>query len=85
MMHARYAFHCDADSAFKQQRLASWQLVLTPKWVIGLLVLVAVLFIPIGAGIVAASRSYKEYKVGLTCSAALLLPVAAAVLACNVH
>lgn len=39
------------NTAFRQQRLKSWQPVLTPKIVIPFLLLLAVIFIPIGIGI----------------------------------
>ncbi|KAG0691384.1 hypothetical protein C6P40_000001 [Pichia californica] len=48
------------NTAFRQQRLKSWQPVLTARVVIPLLLLVAVIFIPIGIGIF-----YTTYSVQL--------------------
>jgi hypothetical protein len=48
------------NTAFRQQRLKSWQPVLTARVVIPLLLLVAIIFIPIGIGIFLAT-----YKVEL--------------------
>jgi len=45
------------DTPFKQQKLASWQPILTPFSVILTFVIIAVIFIPIGAGILASSNS----------------------------
>lgn len=39
------------NTAFRQQRLKSWQPVLTAKVVLPLLLVVAVIFLPIGIGI----------------------------------
>jgi hypothetical protein len=46
-----------ADSPFFQQRLKAWQPILTPKWVIISFCVVALVFIPIGFVLVAASDS----------------------------
>lgn len=46
------------NTAFRQQRLKSWQPVLTARVVIPLLLVVAVIFIPIGIGIV-----FSTYRV----------------------
>jgi len=48
------------DSAWKQQRLAAWQPLLTPRWVIGIFSTIAVVFIPLGIGIVVSSNKIVE-------------------------
>jgi len=50
------------DADWKQQRLKAWQPLLTPPWVIGTFVAVAIIFIPIGIGIVVSSNNVVEYK-----------------------
>ena len=51
------------DTAFKQQRLKAWQPILTPKTVLPSLLLIGILFAPIGgllvwgSGLVRRSRS----------------------------
>lgn len=37
-----------ADTAFKQQRMAAVQIIVTPAWVVGLFMTVGVLFVPLG-------------------------------------
>eukprot|EP00611_Tribonema_gayanum_P010950 TRINITY_DN2106_c0_g1_i2.p1 TRINITY_DN2106_c0_g1~~TRINITY_DN2106_c0_g1_i2.p1 ORF type:complete len:371 (-),score=98.45 TRINITY_DN2106_c0_g1_i2:131-1243(-) len=51
------------NSAYKQQRIRAWQLILRERWVIGAFMLFGVLFLGTGAGIFAASTTAKEYKV----------------------
>lgn len=51
------------DSAFKQQRLKAWQPILTPPAVIGTLGAIAVLFIAIGAAVLASSSAVVEVSV----------------------
>lgn len=50
------------DSDFKQQRLPACQPLLTPPWVIGTFIAVAIVFIPIGAVIIAASNNVIEVR-----------------------
>ena len=50
------------DNAFQQQRLKAWQPLLTPKWVIGTFLLIALIFIPIGIIILNVSNSIVEYE-----------------------
>ena len=52
-----------SNSAFKQQKLPAWQPILTPKWVIGTFLTVAVVFVAIGALILSASNMVKEVTV----------------------
>eukprot|EP01062_Namystynia_karyoxenos_P076355 TRINITY_DN7476_c0_g1_i1.p1 TRINITY_DN7476_c0_g1~~TRINITY_DN7476_c0_g1_i1.p1 ORF type:complete len:543 (+),score=142.79 TRINITY_DN7476_c0_g1_i1:99-1631(+) len=52
-----------ADTDFKQQRLPTWQPLLTPHWVISCFVLIAAVFIPIGALVLIASGENIEVKV----------------------
>eukprot|EP01001_Neometanema_parovale_P006218 NODE_2592_length_1384_cov_138.449643_g2464_i0.p1 GENE.NODE_2592_length_1384_cov_138.449643_g2464_i0~~NODE_2592_length_1384_cov_138.449643_g2464_i0.p1 ORF type:complete len:390 (-),score=99.64 NODE_2592_length_1384_cov_138.449643_g2464_i0:213-1331(-) len=51
-----------ADTPFKQQRLPAWQPILSPPWVICCFFLVAAVFIPIGALVIAASGKVVEYE-----------------------
>jgi hypothetical protein len=48
------------DSAWKQQRLSAWQPLLTPRWVIGIFSMIAIVFIPLGIGIVVSSNQIVE-------------------------
>ena len=48
-----------ADSPFFQQRLKAWQPILTPRWVIISFLIVAVVFLPIGFILRAASDSVR--------------------------
>lgn len=52
-----------ADTPFKQQRLPAWQPILSPPWVICCFVLVAAVFIPIGALVLVASGKVVEYEI----------------------
>ncbi|ORX43280.1 transcription regulator [Piromyces finnis] len=49
-----------ADTAFKQQRLKSWQPLLTPKNVIPIFFIIGVIFLPIGIALYVSSESVKE-------------------------
>jgi len=51
------------DSDFQQQRLKAWQPLLTPKWVIGTFFVVAVIFLPVGIGILVTSNMVVEQTV----------------------
>jgi len=51
------------DTAFKQQRIPSWQPILTPKVVIFFFIVVGIVFIPIGALLKSKSDKVVEYKV----------------------
>jgi len=51
------------DTDFKQQRLKAWQPILTPKWVIGTFVVLALIFIPIGIAVLAASMGVQQVTV----------------------
>ena len=46
------------NTAFRQQRLKAWQPILTPKSVIPLLILIAIIFTPLGIAII-----YTTYNV----------------------
>eukprot|EP00823_Brevimastigomonas_motovehiculus_P002847 TRINITY_DN1686_c0_g1_i1.p1 TRINITY_DN1686_c0_g1~~TRINITY_DN1686_c0_g1_i1.p1 ORF type:complete len:340 (+),score=63.63 TRINITY_DN1686_c0_g1_i1:50-1021(+) len=50
------------DTAFKQQRLRAWQPLLTPPWVIGTFIVLAIVFIPLGVVILSASNSVVELE-----------------------
>lgn len=50
------------DSPLKQQRLPAWQPILTPNWVISCFFILTVVFIPIGAAILLASKSVVEVR-----------------------
>jgi len=49
-----------ADTAFKQQRLKSWQPLLTPKNVIPIFFIIGIIFLPIGIALYVSSESVKE-------------------------
>lgn len=49
-----------ANTAFKQQRLKSWQPLLTPKAVLPLFFLLGLIFLPIGIGFYIASKQVNE-------------------------
>lgn len=49
------------DNNFQQQRLKSWQPLLTPSWVILTFFIIGVAFIPIGVGIILAANSVTAY------------------------
>lgn len=49
-----------ADTAFKQQKLKSWQPILTPKKVIPIFFVIGILFLPIGIGLFLTSESINE-------------------------
>jgi hypothetical protein len=51
------------DSAFKQQRLPSWQPVLTPFRIIVVFVAIGIIFIPIGTSLRAMNNNLEEVKV----------------------
>lgn len=51
------------NTAFRQQRLKSWQPVLTAGVVIPLLLLVAIIFIPIGIGILLATYKVEQVQI----------------------
>lgn len=51
------------DTAFKQQRLPAWQPVMSPPYVIGCFMTVALIFIPLGAGIIVTSDQVQELSV----------------------
>jgi len=54
------------NTAFKQQRLPAWQPILSPKTVVPLFMVVAVIFIPLGAVCFVASQSIKEIQLEYT-------------------
>ena len=45
---------------FRQQRMDSWQPIMTPFKIISILVIVAILFIPAGCGIFEASEAVRS-------------------------
>jgi hypothetical protein len=47
------------DTAFKQQRLKAWQPILTPKTVLPTLLIIGILFAPIGALLVIGSNKVR--------------------------
>lgn len=50
------------DADWKQQRLAAWQPLLTPNWVIATLISVGLIFLAIGIALVVASNSVIEFS-----------------------
>ena len=48
-----------SDSDFYNQRLKAWHPILTPKWVIVTFGIVALVFIPLGIGLLVTSRSVR--------------------------
>lgn len=55
-----------ANVAFKQQRLAAWQPILTPRTVLPALFLIGLIFLPLGAVFLVASNSVTEVTVDYT-------------------
>jgi len=55
-----------ADTAFKQQRLKSWQPLLTPKNVIPIFFIIGIIFLPIGIALYVSSESIKEIIIDYT-------------------
>ena len=54
---------CSAsDSDFQQQRLKAWQPLLTPLWIVATFVIVGVVFVVIGAVILATTNSVVEVR-----------------------
>ncbi|RLV96599.1 Cell division control protein 50 [Spathaspora sp. JA1] len=51
------------NTAFRQQRLKAWQPILTPKTVIPLLILVAVVFAPLGIAILYTTYNVEELSI----------------------
>jgi len=65
-----------ADTAFKQQKLKSWQPLLTPKNVIPIFLIIGIIFLPIGIALYLASESVKEIVFDYTnCSKGVAPPV----------
>lgn len=50
---------------FRQQRMDSWQPIMTPFKIISILVIVAILFIPAGCGIFEASKAVRPILVSI--------------------
>ncbi|KAI8906860.1 CDC50/LEM3 family, partial [Gorgonomyces haynaldii] len=66
------------DTAFKQQRLKSWQPLLTPKTVIPTFFIVGLIFIPVGIGLYIASSKVVQVQFDYsTCSTAATATLAA--------
>ncbi|EGW30549.1 cell division control protein 50 [Spathaspora passalidarum NRRL Y-27907] len=51
------------NTAFRQQRLKAWQPILTPKTVIPLLILIAVIFAPLGIAILYTTYNVEELNI----------------------
>ena len=49
-----------SDTPFKQQRLAAWQPILTPTWVIGTFLIIGLIFLPVGIVLKAQSDAVAE-------------------------
>ncbi|KAG4096463.1 Lem3/Cdc50 [Neocallimastix lanati (nom. inval.)] len=65
-----------ADTAFKQQKLKSWQPLLTPKNVIPIFFVIGIIFIPIGIILYLSSESVDEIILDYTnCSEGINPPV----------
>lgn len=52
-----------SDSAFKQQKLKAWQPILTPTWVVCTFMVIAIVFLPVGGILFAASDNVVEYTI----------------------
>lgn len=59
-------FSVFADSAFKQQRLAAWQPILTAGTVLPTFFVIGIAFIPVGIGLLYFSDEVKEKVVDYT-------------------
>ncbi|KAI0273861.1 ligand-effect modulator 3 family [Gloeopeniophorella convolvens] len=55
-----------ANTAFKQQRLKAWQPILTPKTVLPTLLIIGIIFAPIGALLVIGSNKVTEITINYT-------------------
>ncbi|KAH9966507.1 ligand-effect modulator 3 family [Russula dissimulans] len=55
-----------ANTAFKQQRLKAWQPILTPKTVLPTLLIIGIIFAPIGALLVIGSNKVTEITIDYT-------------------
>ncbi|KAI9466050.1 transcription regulator [Lactarius psammicola] len=55
-----------ANTAFKQQRLKAWQPILTPKTVLPTLLIIGIIFAPIGALLVIGSSKVSEITINYT-------------------
>jgi hypothetical protein len=55
-----------ANTAFKQQRLKAWQPILTPKTVLPTLLIIGIIFAPIGALLVIGSSKVTEITINYT-------------------
>jgi len=65
-----------ADTAFKQQKLKSWQPLLTPKNVIPIFFIIGIIFVPIGIALYLSSESVEEIILDYTnCSQGVNPPV----------
>lgn len=51
------------NTGFRQQRLKSWQPILTPQSVLPMLIFIACLFTPIGIGLVASSNGVQDFSI----------------------
>ena len=48
------------DTPFKQQRMPSWQPILTPIKVIGIFLVIGIIFIPVGVALINASKNVNK-------------------------
>ncbi|KAI0005876.1 transcription regulator [Russula compacta] len=55
-----------ANTAFKQQRLKAWQPILTPKTVLPTLLIIGIIFAPIGALLIIGSNKVTEITIDYT-------------------
>jgi len=55
-----------ANTAFKQQRLKAWQPILTPKTVLPTLLIIGIIFAPIGALLIIGSNKVTEITINYT-------------------
>jgi len=55
-----------ANTAFKQQRLKAWQPILTPKTVLPTLLIIGIIFAPIGALLITGSNKVTEITIDYT-------------------
>lgn len=58
--------HRPPNTAFRQQRLKAWHPIFIPKTIIPLLFIMAVIFAPLGAGMIYASSRSSKYEIEYT-------------------
>ncbi|SMN18409.1 similar to Saccharomyces cerevisiae YCR094W CDC50 Endosomal protein that interacts with phospholipid flippase Drs2p [Maudiozyma saulgeensis] len=59
----QYKSNKPPNTGFRQQRLKSWQPILTPQSVLPILIFFACIFTPIGIGLVASSNGVQDFSI----------------------